>query len=120
MRTYQLYANLSQANAANVQILKSGRIKSVTWVVYLDGTADNNSVTAELSFQSASQLTTNNAQGVISACTQYINVGAAGNAVTGINFQDFTDIPVQTGEIIYINTAISGSSAVKVLVHVQD
>lgn len=117
-RTYQLYTALSQANAANIQIIAPGYIHGICWSAYMDATADNSALQAELSFQSASQLTVHNGLGIIDTIAVYANVGAAGS-FRGDNNKTCMGmyIPVGIGMIIYLNTNAAGG-IVRACIHV--
>lgn len=118
MRTYQLYSAASQANAASATMLSPGRIVAVDWSVYLNGTADNDTATAEVSFQQTSQLATNGAVGIISFVSIWMNSGAAGTAMGQVNVQRQCNVPVRLGDVIYLNTSSGAIIVSKALLHV--
>lgn len=119
-RTYQLYATASQANAANATIVARGRITGVKWASVIDSTADNSAMAAELSFSSTSQISTNGAQGVIDAISEFQNIGAAGVGVSnGTSFTGGLLVPVQPGNVLYLNTSLTAGSC-KCIVHVLE
>lgn len=120
-RTYQFFGTASQANLANRQIIAPGIIYGITWGMYLSSSANGANILAELSFQSASQVSTDNAQGVIDFCTLFLNAAATGTTESQIN-KTITGlyIPVQIGQLIYLNTSLSGTAAVKALIYVSE
>jgi hypothetical protein len=82
---------------------------------------DNANLLAELSFQSASQLATHNALGVIDSSAIYLNVATAASMVRGHDNKVCMGmyIPVGIGQIIYMNTAGAGGVySSKALIHV--
>lgn len=119
-RTYQFYTTNAQANACNIQILAPGYIHGICWSVKTDGAADNMTWDAELSFQSASQLTVHNAQGVIDSIGGYNNLLTSGYAITDYNKNCMgIYIPVGVGQIVYMNTTHSFTSIwFRALMHV--
>lgn len=121
-RCYQYYTTLSQANAASIQIVNPGWITGVKWSAFIDSLADNSTVQAELSFQSNSNLATHNPVGVIDTIASQQNVQAApvGQSTTGVNQQTSgLMIPVAAGNIVYLNTTLTGG-AVKVILQVLE
>lgn len=120
-RIYQIYTSSSQANAASATIIARGVITGVKWVTTLDSVTDNASLDAELSFSSTSQVATNGGQGVIDAVKTYNNVLTSGISMEGINQQTIgLQIPVQPGNILYLNTSFSGGGSIKCLVQVME
>jgi hypothetical protein len=121
-RTYQITATTSQANAASCTIIARGIITGIKWNGYLDSNADNSVLSAELSFQQISQLTTNGAVGVLDACTLYQNVQAApvGQSEAGLNSQTTgLRVPVVPGNVLYLNTLLT-AGLVKCIIQVQE
>lgn len=120
-RTYQFYSTASQANATSRQIIAPGVIYGISWACYLDAAADSNALSAELSFQSASQMSTDNAQGVIDSIVAWANLGAAGFDISSIAKAIMgLYIPIQTGQLIYLNTSITGAAFVKAILYVSE
>jgi len=120
-RTYQLWTNAIQANAANVSILAPGYIHGICWSNYIDSTLDNSNLLAELSFQSTGQQGTHNALGVIDTFAAWQNMGAAGMVPAGYNKVCMgMYIPVGIGQIIYLNTSGTAGSTCRVLIQILE
>jgi hypothetical protein len=120
-RVYQFYATTFQANAANRQILNNGVIVGVTWACALNSVTDDQELGAELSFQAASGLTTDNAQGIIDAVEIYANVLTSGIYNGSVCKSCFgIVIPVQIGQLVYLNTAGAGANKTKALMYVLE
>lgn len=114
MRYYRLYANAAQANAANCQVIKSGRIKTVKWFARFDTNTDNASVDAELSLSPISTIAQNDSRGPVDAIAYANNLATNGSGVGQVNQQSFIDMPIAQGERLYLNTASSGTVALVV------
>lgn len=118
-RTYQLFASASQANAANVTIIAPGYIHGICWAAILNSVVDNDSLYAELSFQSVLQNTTNNATGIIDVLAIYNNFVTSGLSGGQVNKECMgMYIPVGIGQIIYLNTVCVGAYGARALMHV--
>lgn len=118
-RTYQLYATTTQANAANVSIIAPGYIHAIIWSAYVDSNADNGNFQLELSFQSASQISTHNALGIIDAIAFYQNMVTSGFSESMVNKSTVgLYIPVGIGQIVYLNTAGAATGSWKAIMHV--
>lgn len=118
-RTYNFYTTSSQANAANIQILAPGYIHMICWSCNLNGTADNDNMIAELSFLSTLGMNTHNAPGIIDTVRLWQNFVTSGMDVAAVNkVCNGVYIPVAVGQIIYLNTSITGAANVQALMHV--
>lgn len=120
-RTYQLYSTSGQANAANRTIIAPGYISLIIWAIQFNSVTDNDYARAELSFQSISQHTVDNAMGVLDAIEAYSNFVTSGLSQPTYNKNTAgLYIPVGVGQILYMNTALGGSGAgsFKSIVHV--
>lgn len=121
MRTYQLLATVTGPNAANVQVWKPGRIVAVSWSSQSNSVADGGRIAGELSFQSGTQITTNDAQGIISHYEGFFlkAVTAVGQFSTHDNFfVGGLDIPTGVaGSFIYLHTLFAGTGTLIAVVH---
>lgn len=119
-RNYQIYGTSGTANSANVQILEAGVITSVSWDIFGNSITDNDAIYGELSFQSTSQLTTNNAQNIISTISGFTNLVTSGMTVFSLQKVDLgLYIPVGIGVVVYMNLNINNAVlGVKAIVRV--
>jgi len=120
-RPYQFYTTANQANAVNRQIISPGVLYAVAWSVQFNSIVDNDSLLAELSFSSTSQVNTDNAQGVISACSAWTNFLTSGLSQGGINFaQSGLYFPVFAGQLLYLNLVNAAAAVVKVIAYISE
>lgn len=114
MRTYKMYfsGNASANNACSLQIARSGRVQHVRWAVTHDCSSDNSSVIAELSMQAVSQIGVNNTIGVLDEIRSYGNFTTSGQAISALNIERQMDMPVQTGESLYVNVVVAGTAGI--------
>jgi hypothetical protein len=83
--------------------------------------ANNDQVHAELSFQQTSQVTTDDAQGIIDAVAGWNNLVTSGMSFAHLNkVCNGLYVPVGVGQIVYLNTSITGAAQVKVIMHVME
>jgi hypothetical protein len=113
-------ASTSAANLANIQILSRGVIQCIQWAVGVDAPLDNCQIIAELSFIPVTNVDKNNPSGPISGITVFTN-GTAAN-VYGVNFCDMLEVPVNVGEVLYLNASVAGvvSAAMRLLIRVRE
>lgn len=105
MRIYQLYATGSAtANAAaSVQMLRSGRIKSVRFAVSWDSVTDNAILFGEVALNNAGLTQQNDATGVIAGFSANNNLLTSGMTMGAINIQHLLDCPITLGQFVYLN-----------------
>jgi len=122
MRNYLLYAAFvaSADAAAQIQIIRNGTIVGVQWACKGDLDANSEQFTVELSTTPVFQSQTNDSQGVLSAVAQEaVGAEAAGFLVTGVNFFVPLKIPVQAGQLLYLNGLLAGTGGVSATAIVQ-
>lgn len=109
MRIYKLYAaGTTAAAAASITFIKSGRIRFVNWDCILDGAADNDYVTCEVSLHPVSGIGQNDTRGSIDQVTVRHNLATNG-AINSVNNKSApVDVPVGFGEKAYLNHAAGG------------
>lgn len=118
-RTYQFVTSTGQANAVNRRIIAPGYIHMVCWNLRINSVSDDVACAGELSFQSTSQLATDDGQGIIDACEIYQNILTSGFSIGSSNkVCSGLYIPVGVGQIVYLNTSIGTGGQVKCLMHV--
>lgn len=112
---YQLYKSFTgTANAgAQVQAIRSGRIVGVQWAIGADLDSDLETFVIELSLVPIYQSATNDAKGVISAMYGMATGTPAG--VTSFNAFFPVDVPVQAGQLIYLNGTLATTTDVRAL-----
>lgn len=113
MRTYQLYASISASanNAAEITVARSGRIRGIAFAVRGGGASDGDICDLEVSFTPASQVASNDAQGVLATRRFSIDVLTSGTIMFNENsYVGPLDIEVQTGQKIYLNAVESGTA----------
>jgi len=107
---------------AHLDVPRSGFIIAVVWACRFDFGADNDAIDLELSFASASQITTNDPNSVIDGVSMgYGITGAAGSDLQGINrVLSGIMIPVRTNDRLYLHCIESGSvtGRVRCLIHI--
>lgn len=88
----------------------------------MDTVTDNANMRAELSFQATSQLTTNNAQDIVSAVGNFCNLLTSGMYSGAVHLLDAgLDVSVGPGQTIYLNTdASSASIFTKCIIRVEE
>lgn len=95
----------------------SGRIVSIQYSIEIDSVTDNSAVRAEWSFVPASQIAVNDSQGDIA------EVNAMRNATEGDSIsacgQIMLDVPIQTGQRLYLNTGVAGTITYSVTAYVH-
>jgi len=121
--TYQI-ANTFAATAnpgAFITVGPKGRIKGIQLSVWGDLEADGEFYVGDISMVPFGQTGTNDAQGVLAHFRERFNLLTSGAAVSGINAFFPMDIPVNSGQQIYVNCTLSGTDEVRVacLIHVQ-
>jgi len=112
---------------AQIQILRSGKIKSIRWAVGPTATTSNGVACLELSIQPTSSVLDNNSVNSIdSIVLSSVNVTTATQAQYGAtvsNEQHLVDFAVTERQVLYINsTALSGTLGVEgnVFVDIQE
>lgn len=122
MRTYKLYAALSNSdNIANVDIVRSGRIRSIRYAARGDFDADAESVDLELSTQATNQLTTNDSIGDIDAVRARLSLTGGTESFIAMNYQRTVDFPVAANERVYLHCALAGATgAVTVYIDIEE
>lgn len=108
MRYYKVYGSSGSttANLANVQMVKSGRVKTVKWSNAFDSVTDNSRIVGELSIQPTSVVAQNDSRGPIDQFEWLAN----GTAPLGFqNDQSLVDVPIAAGERLYLNVTVTGT-----------
>lgn len=121
MRTYKMATNAISASAnavVSMQILRSGRIRSIRWSAMLVAITVGTGV-AEISFSNISQIATNNTVGVVDELKAASNLLTSGLSSSSISSQRMLDIPVNAGEILYLNAVIGGTAALHCTVFID-
>lgn len=116
----QLYASLTTtANAAaQIQLVRSGRIRGIQWSVFADFDADGELFTVEASLVPIFQSNDNDSQGTLSAIRSRTSNTVA---TVGINRFFPLDIQIQANQLVYINCVLTGTGAVQAqaILHMQ-
>jgi hypothetical protein len=122
MRNYLIYAGFTQSAdaAAQIQIIRNGTIVGVQWSVFGDLDANSEYFQIELSTVPTYQSAINDTQGVLSAVGQQAaGAEAAGFAIIGVNLFVPLKIPVQAGQLLYLNSQLVGTGNVDATAIVQ-
>lgn len=112
MRTYKLAINNISATtnaAAYVTIGRAGKIKGIAWSLYANSKTDASYAQVEASLGNVNQVGTNDTIGPFSEARVGVNFTTSGESQNAINFSDFPDLPVASGERIYLNIHITGT-----------
>lgn len=93
-----------QDSLAQVDVPSDGFIIGIDWDVRANLDADNEAISAELSFIATNQLTTNDVRGRLSSISQNIAFTTSGNSDCSMQkYVGPIDIPVAGGERLYIH-----------------
>jgi hypothetical protein len=103
---YKLYSATVAEATASVDVVKTGKIVGVQWAVAGDLDADGENFAAELSFSSASGISTNDTKSSFSAIRQQNGLLTSGAIATGVNvFFPLPDVLISEGERVYLHTS---------------
>jgi len=123
MRTYKIYAaySITANGIGSIQILRSGRIRSVRWAADINTILDNSQAVIELSFANTSQIGTSNTIGVVDELRMWANFVTSGLMLSAVHVQRILDMPVNAGEILYLNTVVAtAAGAVSVFLDIEE
>jgi len=108
-------------NAANIQIVRRGRIRAIAYTINGHIDADSEEFSIELSTVPTFQSRTNDAQGVLwNAAFQNATIGTEGTSPY-CSGQILCDYPIEAGQLLYINAVLAGTNDVEVgiILHIQ-
>lgn len=117
MYTRKLYASVTAStnDAAHIDMLRSGRLRCIQLTAAASGVASAaDLLDVELSFNSTSQVTTNDANGVLAQMHCVTSLTTSGALMATCTVAIPTDIPVKSGDRIYINVVESGTGTWKI------
>jgi len=115
MRAYFLFNSFTAtADAgAQVQIVKNGRIRQVQWNCAADLDTDGELYVVELSLAPIFQGETNDAQGIVSIIRARYHLLTSGASDNGVNASFPVDVPVQAGQLLYLNAWMENGNVVE-------
>lgn len=109
-RAYKIYSSSSGTlnGAASIKITKAGRIKAILFSLGLLGGAGVARMNYEISKQNTISNTTNDTPETVIASAMIASPNATHNAENALVV---CDIPIQVGDTIYLNIAMTGAVA---------
>lgn len=115
MRNYLIYAAFTATanNAASTQIVKNGTILGVQWAIAADLDSSGETYALECSLVPTFQSRTNESQGVISAVADFFDLVTSGGGGGRINAFFPVNVPVQGGQLVYLNGILTTTTDVK-------
>jgi len=123
-RTFQLYAAVTASGdaLASIMLPVAGKLKRVIWAVAATtyGAAGDYLI-AELSVNSARQVTTNEATGLVSIASASHNTAVDAGANTFFNFESNPECNFKAGDKLYLHATENGTSTwnVRVLLVIE-
>jgi len=119
MRIY--VARFSSSTSTSIQMISKGNIVAVQWALEVQSATSNDGWLAELSYSPTNQTAVNNPNGIISVATlRVFQLSAVGAFQTCQNIFDAgMSMPVQAGDLIYVNTTLAGTGTGRCLFRVD-
>lgn len=125
MRTYKLAFSITAtgANLANLLLMRSGRIKSVSYSTRIDSLVDNTMVDVALSLSPVSNIGTSESIGDFAQWGAAVQFVTSGLGYAGLNGTIPLDVQVGAGERVYLHALVSGTltaAATTVFISVEE